>query len=95
MIVVFSDTPVRRRPDVLHSRVDDGVYALDTASGACFAFRGPSARLWEMLEAPLSATSAAERLVREFEIDQERCTREVTEHFRKLHEEGLIAVAGG
>ena len=95
MDTLSSDTPVARKPEVLHSRVEDGVYALDTASGACFAFHGPSARLWDMLEEPLSARAAARRLVEQFDVDEVRCRDEVTDHFRNLHREGLIDVVTG
>jgi len=85
-----NDVPVRRSPDVLHSRVEDTIYALDTGSGSCFAFRGPSARLWELLEEPLTAADAAGRLIREFEVEEGRCRNEVAAHLAQLHEEGLV-----
>ena len=86
-----SDTPVRRLPDILHSRMDSTVFALDVASGNCFSFDGPSARLWDLLEQPISAADAARRLTREYEVDEAQCRDEVTAYFRKLHEEGLVA----
>ena len=89
-----SDTPVRRLPDVLHSRMDSTVFALHVGSGNCFSFDGPSARLWDLLEQPISAVEAARRLTREYEVDEGACREEVTAYFRRLHDEGLI-VAGG
>ncbi|TFI60258.1 PqqD family protein [Sphingomonas parva] len=89
-----SDMEVQRRPEILHSRVDDAVYALDTASGACFAFHGPSARLWELLGEPITPAAAARRLVEQYQIDEESCRREVADHFTSLHGEGLIVATG-
>lgn len=85
-----SDTPVRRKPDVLHSRMDATVFALDVHSGNCFSFEGPSGRLWELLDQPISAAEAARLLTREYEVDEARCRDEVTAYFQRLSDEGLI-----
>ena len=87
-----SATSVRRLPELLQSRVDDSVYVLDVGSGHCFSFRGPSARLWEMLADPVCAAGAASALVTEFDVEMGACTDQVTEHFRSLHREGLIVI---
>ena len=89
-----SDTPVRRLPDVLHSRMDSTVFALHVGSGNRFSFDGPSARLWDLLEQPISAAEAARCLTREYAVVEGPCREEVTAYFRRLHDEGLI-VAGG
>ena len=89
-----SETPVRRLPDVLHSRMDATVFALDVGSGNCFSFDGPSARLWDLLEQPITAAEAARRLVQEFEVDEGACREEVTAYFRRLRDEGLAVAEG-
>ena len=87
-----NDTPVRRLPDVLHSRMDATVFALHVGSGTCFSFDGPSARLWDLLEHPVTAADAARLLTQEYEIDEAACREEVTAYFRRLRDEGLIVV---
>lgn len=89
-----SDTPVRRLPDVLHSRMDATVFALHVGSGNCFSFDGPSARLWDLLEQPITAADAARRLTQEFAVDEGQCREEVTAYFRRLRDEGLIVAEG-
>lgn len=89
-----SDTPVRRLPDILHSRMDATVFALHVGSGNCFSFDGPSARLWDLLEQPINAADAARRLTEEYAVDEESCREEVTAYFRRLRDEGLIAAEG-
>ena len=85
-----SYTAVRRLPDVLHSRMDATVFALDVGSGNCFSFDGPSARLWDLLEQPISAADAARRLTGEYDVNERQCRDEVTAYFRRLRDEGLI-----
>jgi len=85
-----SETMVRRLPEVLHSRMDATVFALHVGSGNCFSFDGPSARLWELLEQPITATAAADCLVQEYDVDRAQCRDEVAAYFKRLHDEGLI-----
>ena len=87
------DTPFVRNPKVIHSHSGEAVLALDVQSGDCFSFGGPSARLWELLEQPISAADAAGELVKEFDIETETCRREILDYFGKLHAEGLIRTA--
>ena len=89
-----SETPVRRLPDILHSRMDATVFALHVGSGNCFSFDGPSARLWDLLEQPITAAAAARLLVQEFEVDEGECREEVTAYFRRLRDEGLVGAEG-
>lgn len=84
---------VRRRPDVLHSQMDDTVFALQVRSGVCFSFDGPSARLWDLLEEPVTAAAAARRLTQEYEVEEGACRAEVLAYFRRLLDEDLIIPA--
>ena len=81
-----------RKPEVIHSAMPDRVLALHIETGNCFAFGGPSARLWDLLEQPLTAAEAARRLVQEYEIEEEACRAQVSDHLHNLHAEGLISI---
>ena len=86
------DTAYVRRPEVIHSAMTDRVLALHIETGNCFAFGGPSARLWELLEQPLTPAEAARRLVQEYEVEEEACRAQVSDHLQNLHAEGLITI---
>ena len=83
-----------RNPDVLHSRSGDVTVALYVESGDCFSFDGPSARIWELLETPVTPRDLARQLVREYEVDEEVCLAQALEYLGKLQAEGLIRSAG-
>jgi hypothetical protein len=87
------DTHCRRNPGILHSTLDNTVLALAIDSGDSFSFDGPSGRIWQLLEAPISPAGAAAVLVAEFEIGLDECSRQVCSFFNRLHGEGLIDVA--
>ncbi|MGZ8282187.1 MAG: PqqD family protein [Allosphingosinicella sp.] len=84
-----------RRPVVLHSTTSDGILALHIETGCCFAFDGPSARLWELLGEPITPALAAQRLVQEYRVDEEACRAQVSDHLSRLHSEGLVDIVDG
>jgi hypothetical protein len=89
---VSAQARVRRKGDVLFSATDKEILALDVVTGDCFAFAGPSARIWELLEQPISASEAAGRLIEEYAVDADACRSEVLAHIQKLHGEGLVEI---
>jgi hypothetical protein len=85
-----------RNSKVISSETPDAVIALYIQSGDCYAFEGPSARIWQLLEQPFSATQLVAQLVREFDVAEAACRAEVDAYLAKLKREGLVeAVAAG
>ncbi|GGA61982.1 PqqD family peptide modification chaperone [Sphingomonas psychrolutea] len=93
--VLSSEQRVMRKHDTIESGLDDAIFVLDTATGNCFSFSGPSKTLWELLSAPTTADEAALRLFAVYEIDQLECRAEVLAHFCNLQDEGLITLVAG
>lgn len=82
-----------RSPQVISSETSDETVALHIGSGDCYAFAGPSARIWALLDQPLGANALCDRLVREFDIAAETCLAEVSAYLAKLESEGLVRPA--
>jgi len=80
----------QRRPDLIGSPTPEALVVLDVQSGDFYSFSGPSARIWELLEAPISASEAVARLISEFDIDEHSCRAEVEAHLARLESEGLV-----
>ena len=93
MTEIDCDTRFHRSPAVLHSKMKDTILALAPDTGDCFTFAGPSSRLWELLEQPVSASEAASLLVEEFDVDFERCRSEVAAFIGRLLAEELVVIA--
>lgn len=82
-----------RNPDAISSETPDNIVALDPGSGDCYAFSGPSARIWAMLETPVTATQIVDKLVAEFDITADACRSEVDAYLARLEAEGLAGPA--
>jgi hypothetical protein len=79
-----------RNPEVLHSQSGSLTVALALESGDCFSFDGPSARIWELLETPMTPRELARQLVREYEVEEAACLVQALDYLAKLQVEGLV-----
>jgi hypothetical protein len=77
---------------VVSSKTPSEMLVLDINGDACFAFRGPSARIWELLETPICIGDLVDRLVEEYAVETVDCRNEVLAHLNKLRLEGILAV---
>jgi len=50
------------------------------------------ARIWELVQQPTPVTAVRDAILNEFDVDRERCERDVLELLRQLVAEGLIEV---
>jgi hypothetical protein len=53
------------------------------------------ARIWELVQQPTPVTTVCDTILNEFDVDRERCERDVLELLRQLAAEGLIEVQDG
>jgi hypothetical protein len=87
------DTVVSRKPNVLHSVLDDEVLVLDPDSGIALVFRVTARQIWDLLEKPISVQELCGRLCEIFQVDQKQCRDEVLVFLRRLKTDGIIQVA--
>jgi hypothetical protein len=90
MVEANTERAFVRSADVISSQTADTTVALYIESGDCYAFSGPSARIWELLEKPISPSQTVAALMREFTIAEDACRAEVQAYFAKLEREGLV-----
>ena len=85
-------TVVRRSKEVVFSRLDDELIAIDADAGYCYSLNESAARIWELLEAPASAHSVCGRLRDEYAVDEATCVADVTQTLDGLRTAGLVEV---
>ena len=50
------------------------------------------ARIWNLIREPTSVSAVRDAIVQEYDVEAERCQRELIELFQKLAAEGLIDI---
>ncbi len=86
------DATVVRNPGLLTTEVDGELMAMSVESGTCYGLNGVGTRIWELIGEPRSIDSLCAQLLREFEVEEAVCRREVIDLLEDLRAEGLVTV---
>lgn len=86
------DDVIHRKDEMMSSRSGNEWLTMDVQKMVFFAFQGPSARIWELLETSISVRALVGKLVEEYEIDEASCVQETLAHLSKLLDEGAIGI---
>ena len=94
-VALGPSTLVRQARAIPFTPVGDDHLAIDAESGSCWALDRVGARVWALLDPPVTLASLCSRLREEFEVDEETCRRDVTQLLERLLEEGLVLATDG
>jgi hypothetical protein len=77
----------------MEAELGDELVALDPNAGDCFGFNSVATSVWRQLQEPKSFEELRDALLEEYEVDQQRCARELQELLDDLSARGLIVTA--
>jgi hypothetical protein len=83
--------PIVRSAKLGFFPLDDSMIAIDRQSGYCYALNKTSARIWELIEAPISEESICQTLCEEFAVDRAVCSEDVREILLSMRGAGLLS----
>jgi sulfur transfer complex TusBCD TusB component (DsrH family) len=93
--------PVRRIPDsatvvaaadLLSSTFDRELVILNLRDGVYYGLEDVGARLWSLLQRPITVAAIRDALVAEYDVEPARCGRDVRALLQDLAARGLIEV---
>jgi hypothetical protein len=85
-----SASVVSRIGNLVDAKIHDEVVALSIESGICYGLNRSASRIWELLSSPIEIDNLCATLIREYEVDETNCQRDVLDFLSELHREGLI-----
>lgn len=86
------DSVVCRKSDVVFSKLDDELLAIDSQAGYCYSLNETAGRIWDLISVPVTVGDLCAQLGSEFAVDEHECRDEVFVLLRGLLESGLIQV---
>lgn len=89
---ICDDQMLQRRPDMLFSSIDDEVVMMSVESGEYYGLNAVASRIWELLESPCTFGRLVNQLLREFDIDEETCRRDVLVFLDRMLKKDLIVM---
>ena len=78
--------------DQVSSDLGDEVAILDLKGGTYYGLDAVGARIWNLIQEPRTVREIHDVLVSEYEVETDRCARDLVALLRRLAEEGLIEV---
>lgn len=83
---------VSREKGPLTSQVNDDLVIFSARNGMYYSTPVVGNRIWSLIEHETTVSAICEKLLEEFEVDRDTCTREVVAFLNQLKQEGLIRV---
>ncbi len=72
--------------------LDDEVVVLDVQEGAYFVLNPVGARIWSLIQEPKTVGALIDALLEEYDVEEDRCAREVTDLLQDLARRKLIDI---
>jgi hypothetical protein len=78
--------------DKLSADLADEAVVLDLKSGMYYGLDEVGARIWMLIQEPRTVNQVRDALVREYEVDADRCERDLVAFLQELVDQGLVEV---
>ena len=90
--VVSGSSTVVASKDQVSSDLGGEVAILDLKAGVYYGLDAVGARIWSLIQEPRAVNEIRDILLEEYDVDPERCERDLLALLQRLAEEGLIEV---
>ena len=85
-----ADTVVRRTDSLSSVDVNGESVILNVDSGTYFGLDGVGARIWSLLESPVTYGELVRVVVNEYEVDRDTAESDIADLVRELEQKGLV-----
>lgn len=89
---IMDDTILRRRKDLIAAESDGEIVVLDAERGDFLQLNSSAARIWALLEEPLTLAALCGRLTEQFATQASECRGDVIAFVGLLRERGMVEV---
>jgi hypothetical protein len=90
-MAITLDTALSRNGDILYTVVDaDEAVMLNVTAGKYYALNAVAARIWELLEQPMTVGQLCAQICEEFEVDKQTCATAVLKFADDFLENGIV-----
>jgi hypothetical protein len=94
IVTIARETTLSRNGDILCAPVNtEEAVMLSISAGRYYGLNSVAARIWELLETPMTVDQICARLCEEFEIDAQHCQSAVLKFADTVVDNGVIHAA--
>ncbi|MEO8563995.1 MAG: PqqD family protein [bacterium] len=84
---------IDRTPDLFDCTVGADIVVMSVPAGMYYMLGGTAGYIWTALSRPRSFGDLCEELTAHFDVDAERCARDVSTYIEQLASDSLVRVA--
>jgi Coenzyme PQQ synthesis protein D (PqqD) len=88
--VVSGSSTVVAAKDQVSSDLGGEVAILDLKAGVYYGLDAVGARIWSLIQEPRTVNEIRDILLEEYDVEPERCERDLLALLRRLADEGLV-----
>ena len=88
------NTVVAQIEELVSSDLDGETVMMSIKNGKYYGMDAIGSRIWELIKQPRSVLELCDILLTEFNVDRERCEKDVLVFLNKLAEDNLVKVLG-
>ncbi len=89
---ITSDTTVEVSKEQVSCDLDGEAAILNLKNGVYYSLDSVGARIWQLLQQPRTLDQIRTVVLEEYDVEPQRCERDLQELLQKLASEGLIEV---
>lgn len=89
---VTVDSVISSGRELVFSNLADEIVILNLKSGVYHGLESVGARIWELIAEPASVSQVRDALLEEYEVEPDRCERDLLELVEELKGHGLVEV---
>jgi hypothetical protein len=94
-VAVTLNTTLSRNGDILYASVDsEEVVMLSVTAGKYYGLNAVGARIWELLEHPMTLAQLCAKICEDFEVDMKTCEAAVLRFAEEIIDNGIVHASG-
>ncbi len=83
-------TKVSVSDSMLSSNLGDEVVMMCIEQGKYYSLKGPSFRIWELLESPITVSEIHQTLLNEYEVAPDECETQLVSLIEQMHKKDIV-----
>jgi hypothetical protein len=83
---------VARNSVLMEQPVDDDIFGLEPKSGNFYGVNASAARIWTLIEQPITLAAICDALTAEFDVSPATCRDETLALLRELEKDALVTL---
>jgi len=92
--MIREESYVKRNNEVFASEIDDEVVMMNIDTGKYYGMDAIGSRIWELIEDEIQVKDLIDKLMEEYDVEEEQCRKDVLEFLNQLNANKLLQVSG-